>query len=105
MWILLLALVLDIYLKPYYDPQVAKLELMSICTLLLSLSIATLFLWDLPAWLAIVVTVALFISILVPLYVLLVNICQQVIFKLVSFSLVCASRTPHPGIRGGPKGG
>ena len=86
-WVLVGALVLELCGAPYCDAAVDALARMSICTLLLSLSIASFFLFDLPTWAAIVVTVFLVLSLVVPLYIFLQSLFQQVLLKVIAWAM------------------
>ena len=87
LWILLLALVLEVHLKPYAVAGVARLERMSIFMLCVTLSIFSLFLWDPPTWLEIILTIALFLSILGPVFIFLIHVCEAAFLKLINFSM------------------
>ena len=89
------ALVLEIYGEPYCDARVAALARMSICTLLLSLSIASLLMYDLPAWAEVLVLVCLLISMVVPVYIFLYNLFQQGLVKVISWAMVCPADWRH----------
>ena len=90
LWVLLLAFFLEVTLKPYAVPNIERLERLSICCLLISLSLFGLFLWDMPTWLEVVVVVLLFVSILLPLSIFAINICRQVChWGSVGYGCVC----------------
>ena len=94
MWIFLGALFLEIYGEPYCNATIAALARMSICTLLLTLSIASAYLWDIPTWAEVLVAVLLVISMIAPVYIFIYNLIQTGIGKAIAWIVVCPG-APH----------